>query len=309
MKSSACTFSCSDESVSSVTSLPRCAPGSSTRRLGFADRDTPVMAPRGLVRDFTDVVSKVAADYAKDRRLCWTLAVGATSLALFTHHQTSRPDIAAQFRVASAECLGRAQARKKGASGSGKPAHTEGALERDSPDDTTRSLDLGSTKTKSSETSVAAVAFVSPAVKPGATPRRKAAAVDTVFLQRIVFILKIVIPSLTSKEAALLAIQTTMLVARSLLSLRIAKKGGDGLRAVMERSWSKFGYVLGDFFVSGLAASFVNSSLKYMTNSVTSSFRERLTEKVHREYLTGGAYYKGTRVPAFPNQGASLFYL
>jgi|TARA_B110000305_G_scaffold233567_1_gene290231 ABC-type uncharacterized transport system fused permease/ATPase subunit len=146
-------------------------------------------------------------------------------------------------------------------------------------------------------------------VKPGATPRRKAAAVDTVFLQRIVFILKIVIPSLTSKEAALLAIQTTMLVARSLLSLRIAKKGGDGLRAVMERSWSKFGYVLGDFFVSGLAASFVNSSLKYMTNSVTSSFRERLTEKVHREYLTGGAYYKGTRVPAFPNQGASLFYL
>ena len=170
MKSSECTFSCSDESVSNVTSLPRCAPGSSTRRLGFADRDTPAMAPRGLVRDFTDVVSKVAADYAKDRRLCWTLAVGATSLALFTHHQTSRPDIAAQFRVASAEGLGRAQARKKGASGSGKPAHTEGALERDSPDDTTRSLDLGSTKTKSSETSVAAVAFVSPAVKPGATP-------------------------------------------------------------------------------------------------------------------------------------------
>ena len=66
------------------------------------------MAPRrvrpcGGVSDFADVVSKVAGDYVKDRCLCFSLALGATSLALFTAHQTSRPDIAAQFRAASAE--------------------------------------------------------------------------------------------------------------------------------------------------------------------------------------------------------------
>jgi hypothetical protein len=59
--------------------------------------------PRGAVSDFAEVVSKVAGDYVKDRRLCFSLALGATSLALFTAHQTSRPDIKEQFRAASAE--------------------------------------------------------------------------------------------------------------------------------------------------------------------------------------------------------------
>ena len=39
----------------------------------------------------------------------------------------------------------------------------------------------------------------------------------------------------------LLAIQTVMLVTRSFIS-RIARKGGDGLQAVMERSWKKFSW-------------------------------------------------------------------
>ena len=34
--------------------------------------------PRGVVSDFADVVSKVAGDYVKDRRLCFSLALGAT---------------------------------------------------------------------------------------------------------------------------------------------------------------------------------------------------------------------------------------
>ena len=112
-------------------------------------------------------------------------------------------------------------------------------------------------------------------------------------MKRLAFILRIVVPSITSKEAMLLAqIQSTMLVTRSFISLRIAKKGGDGLQAVMERSWKKFFFVLGDFFVSGVSASVVNSALKYLTNSITVSFRERLTERVHREYLRDGAFYR-----------------
>ncbi|EEH53990.1 ATP-binding cassette superfamily, partial [Micromonas pusilla CCMP1545] len=121
---------------------------------------------------------------------------------------------------------------------------------------------------------------------------RKQAAVDGTFVKRMAFVLQIVVPSLNSKEAALLAIQTLLLVSRSFISLRIARKGGDGLQAVMEHSWKKFGIVLGDFFVSGVAASVVNSALKYMTNSISLSFRQRLTTYVHQRYLSDQAYYR-----------------
>ena len=90
----------------------------------------------------------------------------------------------------------------------------------------------------------------------------------------------------------LLTIQSLMLVSRSFISLRIARKGGDGLQAVMERSWKKFFFVLGDFFVSGVAASVVNSALKYLTNSITVAFRRRLTAYVHERYLADRAYYR-----------------
>ena len=235
-----------------------------------------LVRPRGAVSDFAEVVSKVAGDYVKDRRLCFTLALGATSLALFTAHQTSRPDIAAQFHAASAE---RAERR----------AASRARAETSSPAGDDVSVDASASCASSAADENKMAVAVCEKTKE---TRRRGAAVDAVFLKRLAFILRIVVPSMTSKEAMLLAIQSTMLISRSFISLRIAKKGGDGLRAVMERSWKKFFFVLGDFFVSGVSASVVNSALKYLTNSITVSFRERLTERVHREYLRDGAFYR-----------------
>ena len=48
------------------------------------------------------------------------------------------------------------------------------------------------------------------------------------FVKRLA-ILRIVVPSITSRRRCF-AIQSTMLVTRSFISLRIAKKGGDGRR-------------------------------------------------------------------------------
>jgi hypothetical protein len=52
------------------------------------------------------------------------------------------------------------------------------------------------------------------------------------------------------------------------------------IQAVLQRSWKGFGVVLADFFVSGLSAAVVNSALKYLTNSITVAFRQRLTQCV-----------------------------
>jgi hypothetical protein len=51
-------------------------------------------------------------------------------------------------------------------------------------------------------------------------------------------------------------------------------------QAVLQRSWRGFAVVLSDFFVSGLSAAVVNSALKYLTNSITVAFRQRLTQCV-----------------------------
>ena len=98
--------------------------------------------------------------------------------------------------------------------------------------------------------------------------RRSNAAVDATFVRRLKFLLGIVVPSWRSEEAFLLFTQSFALVSRSFISLRIAQKGGDGLQAVMERDWRGLLTNMADFFVSGVAAALVNSSLKYLTNSI-----------------------------------------
>eukprot|EP00854_Cymbomonas_tetramitiformis_P027049 gene27049-33277_t len=75
--------------------------------------------------------------------------------------------------------------------------------------------------------------------KERARSRSVTPAVDKLFLKRLAFVLRIV--------------------------------------AVMEKSWKKFAYCMADFYVTGCAASVVNSALKYLTNSITVSFRQRLT--------------------------------
>ena len=116
--------------------------------------------------------------------------------------------------------------------------------------------------------------------------------VDGVFVRRLVYVLGIVVPGWRSKEALTLAAQACVLVARSLLTLRISRIGGQGLRAVIEQSWAGFFVCLSDFFVTGVAGSVVNSALKYLTNSMTVQWRENLTRHVHELYLRDARFYR-----------------
>jgi hypothetical protein len=70
-------------------------------------------------------------------------------------------------------------------------------------------------------------------LKGGAPAKRgpKPPAVDAQFVERLLFILRIAVPSWRSNEALMLYTQSVVLVSRSLLSLRMARIGGDGLKA------------------------------------------------------------------------------
>ena len=246
-------------------------------------------------------MTQVVSDYSKDRRLCVSLAIGFSSLAAYTAYQTSQPAFVEQSRQASD--ARRAKKKRRGEDEAARHAASANPPAKLAPAASELSEGTGETSgaTPSSvATTSTAAAMASSAPSSSAAVRKKApgrlsrsaAAVDATFVRRMAYILRIVVPSLTSKEAMLLAIQSVMLVSRSFISLRIARKGGDGLQAVMERSWKKFFFVLGDFWVSGVAASVVNSALKYLTNGITVSFRERLTAHVHQAYLSDRAYYR-----------------
>ena len=246
-------------------------------------------------------MTQVVSDYSKDRRLCVSLAIGFSSLAAYTAYQTSQPAFVEQSRQATD--ARRAKKKRRGEDEAAIRAASANPPAKLAPAASELSEGTGETSgaTPSSvATTSTAAAMASSAPSSSAAVRKKApgrlsrsaAAVDATFVRRMAYILRIVVPSLTSKEAMLLAIQSVMLVSRSFISLRIARKGGDGLQAVMERSWKKFFFVLGDFWVSGVAASVVNSALKYLTNGITVSFRERLTAHVHQAYLSDRAYYR-----------------
>ena len=128
---------------------------------------------------------------------------------------------------------------------------------------------------------------------PGASKKRvKPPAVDAHFLRRLQFVLRIVVPSWHCQESFILCTQSLMLVARSLLSMRMARLGGEGLKAVVNKSWPQFRSGLLDFFLTGTCAALVNSSIKFLNNSTSVAFRRRLTLYVHQRYLANRSYYR-----------------
>jgi hypothetical protein len=122
--------------------------------------------------------------------------------------------------------------------------------------------------------------------------RAKPPAVDAHFLRRLQFVLRIVVPSWHCQESFILCTQSLMLVARSLLSMRMARLGGEGLKAVVNKSWPQFRSGLLDFFMTGTCAALVNSAIKFLNNSTSVAFRRRLTLYVHQRYLANRNYYR-----------------
>mmetsp|Transcript_22235 Transcript_22235/g.24718 ORF Transcript_22235/g.24718 Transcript_22235/m.24718 type:complete len:677 (+) Transcript_22235:27-2057(+) len=127
---------------------------------------------------------------------------------------------------------------------------------------------------------------------PEKKTRRGRAGVDGLFLKRLMVILRICVPSATSTEALLLYIQTLVLIARSLLSLRMARLMGLGLKSVVMHDMSLFHTALMDYFFTGVCASVVNAGIKYLTNSIDNRFRYRLTRYIHSKYMGNRNYYK-----------------
>lgn len=117
---------------------------------------------------------------------------------------------------------------------------------------------------------------------------------DKVFWMRLKHLLGIMIPSVKSVESFYLFVLTMLLLARTVLSIRVAEVMGSNAQSLVEMNLSKF--VRGVLALGGIAipASIVNSLLKYFTNMLAIRFRKRLSFHMHEKYLDGITFYKAS---------------
>ncbi|GAA6006497.1 uncharacterized protein JCM10292_003794 [Rhodotorula paludigena] len=115
--------------------------------------------------------------------------------------------------------------------------------------------------------------------------------VDALFFQRLSRLLRIVLPSLRSKEASLLVLHTFFLVLRTLLSLYVAALDGSIVSALVRAQPKQFLLRILTWMAVAVPATYTNSMLNYLQSKLAIAYRTRLTKKVHEDYLDGTTFY------------------
>lgn len=124
------------------------------------------------------------------------------------------------------------------------------------------------------------------------TGRKGRVGVDREFVSRLKQLLKVCFPRLFCKATAILGLHSSCLVARTLLSIYIAKLDGSIVRALVDRDGKSFVSRLLWWCCVGVGASFVNSQLKYLESKLAISFRTSLTNHALARYMEGDTYYR-----------------
>ncbi|EGN95442.1 hypothetical protein SERLA73DRAFT_76546 [Serpula lacrymans var. lacrymans S7.3] len=124
-------------------------------------------------------------------------------------------------------------------------------------------------------------------------------AVDAVFYQRLATILRIVIPSIHSKEALLLLMHSSLLVFRTAISLYVAALDGKIVASLVRGQSKQFLFNIIRWLLVAVPATWTNSWLSYVQNKLAIAYRTRLTNEVLKQYLgeesegpEGKVYYK-----------------
>ena len=116
--------------------------------------------------------------------------------------------------------------------------------------------------------------------------------VDAEFWKRIKELIRVVIPDMYCKEIKYIILLTIMLVLRTYMSIYLADVNGNIVRAIVNRNFTKFCKRLFYLAMFAVPSSAVNSGMDYFSKLLAVSFRERITEYFHNQYLKKMFYYK-----------------
>jgi hypothetical protein len=126
----------------------------------------------------------------------------------------------------------------------------------------------------------------------GSSSRTSIAMVDVTFLRRLWRLLKILYPSLHSNESLVTSLLTLLLLARTLLSLKIAEAMGYNAKCLVQRKLDRFIFGVIALGIVAIPTVIVNSGVSYFTQMLSLLYRRRLSRHVHKMYLSDLAFYK-----------------
>jgi ATP-binding cassette subfamily D (ALD) protein 3 len=116
--------------------------------------------------------------------------------------------------------------------------------------------------------------------------------VDKRFFKKLMRFIKIVIPGWKTKEASLLAILSSALVVRTILSIQLAEVNGGVVHGIIKMDKEKFVQGLFTILLYAVPSSIINSLLEYLGVLIALSFRERLTKHYHDRYIDDKFFYQ-----------------
>ncbi|KAJ2391954.1 ATP-binding cassette long-chain fatty acid transporter pxa2, partial [Coemansia sp. RSA 2559] len=120
---------------------------------------------------------------------------------------------------------------------------------------------------------------------------RRGAQLDKQFFENMKRLMAIVIPGLFTREAAMLATHTVLLVVRTFLSVAVASLDGRIVSSLVRLRGREFLLGIAKWMVMAVPATLTNSLLTYLQSVLAIRFRQNLTEHVHEKYLKNNTYY------------------
>lgn len=136
-------------------------------------------------------------------------------------------------------------------------------------------------------------------IKPG---------LNIAFLHQFLSLMSIMVPRWRSKESGLLATHAIFLLARTYLSLVVARLDGEIVRDLVAGKGKAFLLGICKWLAIGSVSSYTNSMIKFLQSKISIAFRTRLTRYIHDLYLSPDlAYYKLHNLDGGIGQGADQF--
>lgn len=136
-------------------------------------------------------------------------------------------------------------------------------------------------------------------IKPG---------LNVAFLHQFLSLMSIMVPRWRSKETGLLTTHAVFLLARTYLSLIVARLDGEIVRDLVAGKGKAFLLGICKWLAIGSISSYTNSMIKFLQSKISIAFRTRLTRYIHDLYLGPGMeYYKLHQLDGGIGQGADQF--